>query len=46
MLGSPELLACGKQDYFYFVDLDGSFWLPDVLCGAVIGFRLSPVGAS
>jgi predicted O-methyltransferase YrrM len=35
-----KLLADGKQGYFDFVYVDGSHQAPDVLCDAVLGFRL------
>lgn len=35
-----KLLAEGKQGYFDFVYVDGSHQAPDVLCDAVLGFRL------
>ena len=39
-LALSELLASGKQGYFDFVYIDGSHQAPDVLCDAVLGFRL------
>lgn len=35
-----KLLASGKQGYFDFIYVDGSHQAPDVLCDAVLGFRL------
>lgn len=35
-----RLLAGGKQSYFDFVYIDGSHQAPDVLCDALLGFRL------
>jgi predicted O-methyltransferase YrrM len=35
-----QLLAEGKQGYFDFIYIDGSHQAPDVLCDAVLGFRL------
>lgn len=34
------LLAKGMQDYFDFIYIDGSHQAPDVLCDAVLSFRL------
>lgn len=39
-LALSRLLADGKQGYFDFVYVDGSHQAPDVLCDAVLGFRL------
>lgn len=39
-----QLLAEGKHDYFDFIYIDGSHQAPDVLCDAVLGFRLLKVG--
>ena len=39
-----ELLAEGKKNYFDFIYVDGSHQAPDVLCDAVLGFRLLRVG--
>lgn len=39
-----RLLAGGKQGYFDFVYIDGSHQAPDVLCDAVLGFRLLRTG--
>ncbi len=39
-----KLLASGKQGYFDYVYIDGSHQAPDVLCDAVLGFRLLKVG--
>ncbi len=35
-----KLIANGMQGYFDFVYIDGSHQAPDVLCDAVLGFRL------
>ncbi len=35
-----KLLVCGKQNYFDFIYVDGSHQAPDVLCDAVLSFRL------
>lgn len=35
-----ELLAQGKRNYFDFIYVDGSHQAPDVLCDAVLSFRL------
>jgi predicted O-methyltransferase YrrM len=35
-----KLLAEGKQGYFDFIYIDGSHQAPDVLCDALLGFRL------
>ncbi len=42
--GLARLLADGKKNYFDFVYVDGSHQAPDVLCDAVLGFRLLKVG--
>nr|WP_279308106.1 class I SAM-dependent methyltransferase [Niveispirillum sp. BGYR6] len=39
-----KLLAEGKQGYFDMVYIDGSHQAPDVLCDAVLGFKLLKVG--
>ena len=39
-----KLLALGKQDYFDFIYVDGSHQAPDVLCDAVLAFRLLKIG--
>jgi predicted O-methyltransferase YrrM len=39
-----KLLASGKNNYFDFVYIDGSHQAPDVLCDAVLSFRLLKVG--
>jgi predicted O-methyltransferase YrrM len=39
-----RLLAEGKRNYFDFVYVDGSHQAPDVLCDAVLGFRLLRAG--
>lgn len=38
------LLASGKKGYFDFVYVDGSHQAPDVLCDALLGFKLLRVG--
>lgn len=35
-----KFIAEGKQEYFDFIYIDGSHQAPDVLCDAVLGFRL------
>lgn len=35
-----KLLSDGKQNYFDFIYVDGSHQAPDVLCDAIISFRL------
>jgi predicted O-methyltransferase YrrM len=42
--GLARLLAEGKAGYFDFVYIDGSHQAPDVLCDAVLAFRLLRVG--
>lgn len=39
-----RLLADGKRNYFDFIYIDGSHQAPDVLCDAVLSFRLLKVG--
>ena len=39
-----KLLALGKQNYFDMAYIDGSHQAPDVLCDAVLGFKLLKVG--
>jgi len=39
-----RLVSEGKSDYFDFVYIDGSHQAPDVLCDAVLGFKLLKVG--
>ena len=39
-----QLLSEGKQGYFDFVYIDGSHQAPDVLCDAVLGFKLLKIG--
>jgi hypothetical protein len=39
-----KLLADGKAGYFDFIYIDGSHQAPDVLCDAVLGFKLLKVG--
>lgn len=35
-----KLIADGKQEYFDFIYIDGSHQAPDVLCDAVLSFKL------
>jgi len=39
-----RLLSEGKSGYFDFVYVDGSHQAPDVLCDAVLGFKLLKIG--
>jgi predicted O-methyltransferase YrrM len=39
-----KLLAEGKRNHFDFIYIDGSHQAPDVLCDALLGFRLLRVG--
>ena len=39
-----KLLSEGKRNYFDFIYIDGSHQAPDVLCDAVLGFRLLKAG--
>jgi predicted O-methyltransferase YrrM len=39
-----KLIVAGKQGYFDFIYVDGSHQAPDVLCDAVLSFRLLKVG--
>ena len=39
-----ELLSQGKKGYFDFIYVDGSHQAPDVLCDAVLGFKLLKTG--
>lgn len=39
-----KLLASGKRNYFDLVYVDGSHQAPDVICDAILGFRLLRVG--
>lgn len=39
-----KLLASGKDNYFDFIYVDGSHQAPDVLCDAILSFRLLKVG--
>jgi predicted O-methyltransferase YrrM len=39
-----RLLGNGRKNYFDFIYIDGSHQAPDVLCDAVLGFRLLRVG--
>jgi predicted O-methyltransferase YrrM len=41
-----KLLANDYQDYFDFVYIDGSHQASDVLCDAVLGFRLLNIGGA
>lgn len=43
-VGLSKLIAEGKSNYFDFIYIDGSHQAPDVLCDAVLGFRLLRVG--
>jgi predicted O-methyltransferase YrrM len=40
------LISEGKKNYFDFIYVDGSHQAPDVLCDAVLGFRLLKVGGA
>lgn len=39
-----NLISEGKKNYFDFIYIDGSHQAPDVLCDAVLGFKLLRVG--
>lgn len=39
-----RLIGTGKKNHFDFVYIDGSHQAPDVLCDAVLGFRLLKAG--
>jgi predicted O-methyltransferase YrrM len=39
-----KILASGKENYFDFIYVDGSHQAPDVLCDAILSFRLLKVG--
>ena len=39
-----KLLVDGYEDYFDFIYIDGSHEAPDVLCDAVLGFKLLKLG--
>ncbi|MFP3567190.1 class I SAM-dependent methyltransferase [Paraburkholderia sp. SIMBA_030] len=39
-----RLIAEGKKGYFDFVYVDGSHQAPDVLCDAILGFKLLKIG--
>lgn len=39
-----KLIADGKQGYFDFIYVDGSHQAPDVLCDAILSFRLLKIG--
>lgn len=41
-----RLLADGKDNYFDFIYVDGSHQAPDVLCDAVLAFKLLKVGGT
>ncbi len=43
-IGLARLLASGGAEYFDFVYIDGSHQAPDVLCDAVLGFKLLKPG--
>jgi predicted O-methyltransferase YrrM len=43
-IGLSRLLAEGQANSFDFIYIDGSHQAPDVLCDAVLGFRLLKVG--
>lgn len=45
-LALSRLLAEGKQGYFDFIYIDGSHQAPDVLCDAVLAFKLLRVGGT
>jgi hypothetical protein len=45
-LALSSLLAEGKQAYFDFIYVDGSHQAPDVLCDAVLAFKLLRVGGT
>ena len=42
-LALSQLIASGKQNYFDFIYVDGSHQAPDVLCDALLSFRLLKV---
>jgi predicted O-methyltransferase YrrM len=39
-----KILTSGKKNYFDFIYVDGSHQAPDVLCDAILSFRLLKVG--
>jgi Methyltransferase domain len=39
-----KILLSGKKNYFDFIYIDGSHQAPDVLCDAVLSFRLLKIG--
>ena len=39
-----EMLASGKKNYFDLIYIDGSHQAPDVLCDAILSFRLLRIG--
>ncbi len=41
-----RLIAAGKENYFDFIYVDGSHQAPDVLCDAVLAFKLLRVGGT
>jgi predicted O-methyltransferase YrrM len=43
-LALSKLITDGKQNYFDFIYIDGSHQAPDVLCDAVLSFRLLKIG--
>lgn len=43
-LALASLLAAGKKNYFDFIYVDGSHEAPDVLCDAVLAFKLLRLG--
>jgi predicted O-methyltransferase YrrM len=43
-LALSKLLSSGKRNFYDFVYIDGSHQAPDVLCDAVLAFRLLKVG--
>jgi predicted O-methyltransferase YrrM len=43
-LALSHLLATGKKNYFDFIYVDGSHEAPDVICDAILGFKLLRVG--
>lgn len=42
--GLAKLITEGKKNYFDFIYIDGSHQAPDVLCDAVLAFRLLKIG--
>jgi len=41
-----RMLADGKENYFDFIYIDGSHQAPDVLCDAVLAFKLLKTGGT